>query len=91
MKIVKFAYMNDEQRKVGIRILDLHYDYATATGDTYTFLDSCEFRVFELQIPDDAIVYVKRWPSGLLISYFVETSHQQSDSPVESTQCGVPS
>lgn len=76
MKTVTIAYLNDEKKKVSVRVMDLRYDPLTATGDFWAVLDIAEYKEFELQIPDDSIVYVKKWESQVLLSYSYRTSQQ---------------
>jgi hypothetical protein len=86
MKIVKMGYMNDEQKEMRVRILDLRYDPTTATGDIFVTLKSCEYREFEVHIPDNAILYVKKWPYMVMISYSEQSTPLQSDQPEELPQ-----
>lgn len=73
MKIVKVYYMNDEQKEMRVRVLDSRYDPSNATGDFFYTLKSCESKEFEVHMPDDAILYLKKWPYMVMLSY-----HEQS-------------
>ncbi len=73
MKIVKFGYMNDEHEPIIIKVLDSRYDAFTSTGDFYVTLKPCEYKEFEIHMPDDAILYVKKWPSMVMLSYYEQT------------------
>ena len=87
MKIVKVGYMNDEQKDIMVRTLDLRYDCVAGTGDSYVTLQSCEYREFEVHIPDDTIVYLKKWPNMVMLSYHAQTAPQQGDQLPESPRC----
>ena len=67
--ISKFCYYNDEQKPIRVRILDQRYDAATATGDIYATVETCELRVFDVHMPEGHILYMKRWPNMLMISH----------------------
>lgn len=88
MKIVKIGYMNDEQKDMRVRILDSRYDPASGTGDIFVTLKSCEYKEFEVHMPDTAILYVKKWPYMVMLSYHEQSVPQPSVRPVESTPDG---
>lgn len=67
--ISKICYMNDEKKDVVVRVLDTRYDPIMFTGDTYTTLKACEVQTFEVHMPDDGILYLKKWAGMVLISY----------------------
>jgi RNA polymerase subunit RPABC4/transcription elongation factor Spt4 len=67
--ISKIFYMNDEQKHVVVRVLDLRYDASIGKGDLYVTLQSCEAQVFEVHLPVDHILYVKKWSGMVLISH----------------------
>lgn len=75
---MKVYYLNDEQREVTVKILDATYDAGNGTGITYHTLQSCEGRVFDVVVPEDAILYVKKWPSVVMISYICRADLPQS-------------
>jgi hypothetical protein len=75
---MKVSYLNDEQRPITLRILDANYDGATGTGDTYMTLQSCEMKVFEVNIPEDCILFVKKWPNMVMFSYTSASVQPQS-------------
>jgi len=79
MKIVKVGWMNDERQDLVVRIMDTRYDHWNATGDIFVTLSPCEYREFEVHIPDNAFLYVKKWPKMVMLSYSEQTSPQQSD------------
>ena len=60
--------MNDEQRPVTVRILDSRYDPATATGDKYVVLQAAEGQLFDLQLHEGHVPYIKKWPNMVMIS-----------------------
>lgn len=66
---MRIYYLNDEQREMRVRILDASYDPVTCTGDTYVTLQPCEGRLFHVMLPADSVIYVKKWPNLVMISY----------------------
>jgi hypothetical protein len=72
-------YLNDERKNISVRIMDRNYDAATSTGDSYMVLKPAEGRMFELDIPDDCSIYVKKWEELVLISYIFLPEHGQPD------------
>ena len=80
--ISKIFYMNDEPKDMVVRILDEKYDPVTCQGDTYVTLQPCESRVFEVHMPADHILYVKRWDYMVLISSISLSSLQDLESNV---------
>lgn len=86
MKIVKLYYLNDEQKEMIVRVLDLRYDHFNGRGpaDEFTTLKSCEGREFEVHMPDNAILYVKKWKSMVMLSYHEQIAQPQSSQPGES-------
>ena len=86
MKTVKLHWMNDERTPRIIRVLDLKFDPATCTGDTFVTLQPCEVREFEVCMPDNASLYIKAWPNMVMLSYHVQTAPEQGDQPDEKPQ-----
>lgn len=76
---MKVFYMNDEQKPITVRIQDARFDPATFTGDIFTTLKSCEAKVFDVQIPEGCVLYMKKWPTTLMISYIDSTGLTQFD------------
>jgi hypothetical protein len=76
-------YLNDEPQDVSIKVLDNRFDPVTCTGDVLTVLKSTEGRVFELDIPDDSIIYVKKWKTMALISYIYLPATAQLDEDLQ--------
>lgn len=61
-------YLNDEQTYMNIRVMDSNYDPANAKGDRFVILKPAEGQLFELDIPEDHVIYVKKWKTMVLIS-----------------------
>ena len=66
---MKVYYLNDEQKPITLRILDANYDDVNATGDTYLTLQSCQGVELDIELPPDSILYIKKWPNMVMISY----------------------
>jgi hypothetical protein len=70
---MKVVYINDEQKEIMVRVNDrAFYDALNSGGDLSSFdvtMKSCEIRVFELDAPDGAVPYIKKWKNVLMISY----------------------
>lgn len=81
---MKIYYNNDEQRDITIRVMDGRYNAATATGDTYYTLKPFECKELDVQLPEGSILYIKRWPSMVMFSYYFPQTTSQS--AVESHQ-----
>ena len=77
-KIEKIFYLNDERGDMTVRIMDKKYDGVTCTGDTYVTLGPAEGRLFELLIPEDCCLYVKKWWNLVMISYTYPVDLAQS-------------
>jgi hypothetical protein len=67
---MKVYYMNDEQKDITVRIIDLTFSHTGGDNShLYIRLQSCESRVFDLQVPEGAVLYVKKWKDAVLLSY----------------------
>jgi hypothetical protein len=86
VKIVELEYMNDEQQPITVRVMDARYDASNCTGDIYTTLQACEHKEFEVHMPDDAILYIKKWKTLVMLSYREQTAPQPNVPPVELPQ-----
>lgn len=71
---MKIYYLNDEKKPITVRVLDSKYDAMNATGDTYTVLQSCEGRMFDLELPEGTVPYIKKWPTMVMISYVMPSA-----------------
>ena len=67
--IVDVFYLNDEQKEITVRILDDRYDGTTGLGDVFDKLKSCEGKVYEVHMPANCVIYVKKWKDMVMISY----------------------
>ena len=80
----KIFYMNDETKHVTVKVMDKSFDHVTGHGDTLTMLRPAEGRMFELDIPENSVIYVKKWAEMVLISYAFFPVHVQ---PAEDLLC----
>jgi hypothetical protein len=78
---MKVVYINDEQKEITVRVNDrAFYDALNSGGDLSSFdviMKSCELRVFELDAPDGAVPYIKKWKDVLMISYIEQSGLAQ--------------
>lgn len=73
---MKVYYMNDEQKDITVRIMDLTYDDTFTKSNnlnTYHRLKATEGRVFDLQVPEGSALYVKKWKDVVMLSYLEES------------------
>jgi hypothetical protein len=90
MKVIKVGYLNDERKDITLRVLDLRFDHTGGDNSwSYVILKSCEYREFELHVPDEAILFVKKWPSMVMLSYHEQSVRPQAPQPDEPPQCGA--
>jgi len=61
-KTTAVFYFNDEPHSIRVRIFG-------TDGDHFTTLGPAEGRFFEVESPDESILWVKKWPTMLMISY----------------------
>lgn len=78
---MKVFYLNDERKEVVVRVMDARWDPVTFTGDRFITLKACEAREFEVEVPEGAILYVKKWPSMIMFSFYYPQNTDQK--PVE--------
>ena len=52
-----------------VRILDERYNPNTGDGDIYVTLEASELREFEVHMPVDHVLFVKKWDHMVLISH----------------------
>ena len=82
MKIIKLYYLNDEEKDMTVRVLDSRYDRMSCDPVCeYATLKPAEGREFEIHMPDDAIVWVKKWKDLVLLSYQERSAQPQSFRP----------
>ncbi len=65
---MKLYYFNDERNPVRVRIMDSRFDPVTFTGDFYFDLGPAQGCTYEVFVPEDAILYVKKWPGLVMLS-----------------------
>lgn len=75
---MKVYYLNDEPHEITVRILDTRFDPYTGKGDIYVNLQPAEGRLFEVYLPEDSVLWVKKWVRAVMISYTYPTDHSQS-------------
>ena len=78
---MKLYYLNDERQEVVVRVMDTRWDPVTFKGDTFTTLKACEGREFDIQVPEGAMLYIKKWPTMVMLSFYYPQNTDQK--PVE--------
>lgn len=68
---MKLFYLNDERKEITVKIQDATWDYTYQTDNAKNFhrLGPAEGRVFEVSIPIGCVLWIKKWPDILMISY----------------------
>ena len=67
---MKVCYMNDEQKDITVRIIDNNYDLNGGDNShTYHRLKSCETKVFDVDVPEPCILFIKKWKELVMITY----------------------
>lgn len=67
---MKLYYLNDEPNPISVRVMDSRYDPATATGDIFTVLQKAEGKEFEVLMPDNHVLWIKKWKGMVMLSSF---------------------
>ena len=62
-------YFNDEKHAISVRILDSRYDPSTAKGDFFFRLEPAQDKTFEVLLPEDSFLWVKKWPGIVMLSF----------------------
>lgn len=83
---MKLHYMNDERQPIVVRVMDARYDPSTGKGDLFVTLQPAEAREFEVVLPPNSILWVKKWPTMVMLSYREQTAPQPEVPPVELPQ-----
>jgi len=86
---MKVYYLNDEQKEMTVRVLDLTYDHTYTKSDnreTYHKLKPAEGKLFEVVIPEGSCLWVKKWPGMVMLSYYGGSALQQASQPDEQPQ-----
>lgn len=68
---MKIYYLNDESQPVTIRLLGKAPNYH---DNTYVTLQPQEGRVFEIEAPESALPYVKRWDNRMILLSYIDAS-----------------
>jgi len=83
---MKVYYMNDERQPITVRVMDARYDPTTGKGDSFTVLQPAEAREFEVVLPPNSVLWVKKWPTMVMLSYHEQTAPQPDVPPAELPQ-----
>lgn len=75
----KIYYLNDESKRVVVKVMDSSFDHVTGKGELMYALQAGEGRTFELDIPEESILFVKKWNDMVMISYVYSPVHVRSD------------
>lgn len=78
---MKLYYFNDEKQHVTVKVMDLSYDYVNidANSNNLCQLGPAEGRTFDLTIPDGSILWIKKWPGIVMLSYVFPSALPQSE------------
>jgi len=76
---MKVYYFNDERKDVVVRVLDATYDESVGPKDSdYTDLKACQGTLFDVQLPDNSVLHIKKWPHMVMLSYIDQSAFAQS-------------
>jgi hypothetical protein len=84
---MKLFYLNDERKEITVRIQDATWDYTYKTDNAKNFhrLGPAEMREFDVQIPDGKVLWIKKWPDIVMISYCDPSALAQPDEQLPSS------
>lgn len=84
---MKVFYFNDERKEVTVRIQDATWDYTYQTDNSKNFhrLKAAEGREFDLVIPDGKVLWIKKWPDIVMLSYADPAALVQPDEQLPSS------
>jgi len=77
---MKIVYMNDEKCVITVKIQGTAFNDAMARGEScnefYHAMQPAECRVFDVDMPEHSSIYIKKWPTMVMISYIPDQSLQ---------------
>lgn len=76
-------YLNDERKEVLVKVRDNRFDPVMCTGDVVVTLKPAEGRSFDLEVPEGSILFVKKWPDLVMISYAYPPAVAQLDEGLQ--------
>jgi hypothetical protein len=78
---MKVFYFNDEQKPVIVKVMDDTWDYTGKDDNKKNFhtLNAADHKVFDLVVPDGAILYIKKWPGIVMLSYILSRNLPPED------------
>lgn len=78
---MKVFYLNDERTDVTVKVMDDTWDntYQDDNAKNFCRLQPAEGRVFEIVCPEGSVLWVKKWPSMVMISYIDPAGLSQLD------------
>ena len=59
---MKMCYFNDEKNKITVKVLDTQ-------GDAYYTLEPARMGVYEVDMPEDSVPFIKKWMGMVMLSY----------------------
>lgn len=68
---MKVYYFNDEQKPITVRIFDATYDptFQTDNQRHYHKLEPAEGKMFDVELPEGTVPFIKKWVNMVMISY----------------------
>jgi hypothetical protein len=78
---MKLFYLNDEKQDVIVKVMDQTWDYTynSSNAKNLCTLKPAEGRMFDLVIPDGAILWIKKWSAVVMLSYVESSALPESD------------
>jgi hypothetical protein len=75
---MKVLYMNDERVNMVVKVQGIAFNAALNAGNPLDpfmhILWPTECRVFDLDMPANSSVYIKKWPNMVMISYIDDSA-----------------
>lgn len=71
---MKVYYFNDETKDVLVRIMDSRYNGVTCTGDIFVTLKPTTGQEFDVDLPANKVLFIKKWDHQVMISYSDSTT-----------------
>jgi hypothetical protein len=79
---MKVYYLNDERKPITVKIMDDTYDHTYTKSDnshTYSKLEAQEGRTYDIICPEGSVLWVKKWPEMVMLSYCAPAALPQSE------------
>jgi len=66
---MQLYYLNDERKEIIVKVMDDTWDVSGDNGKHYYRMAPAEGRVFDISCPPGSVLYVKKWPELVMLTY----------------------